>query len=135
MASSSASFFWLTLVPYELVGALWGPWVEPETLGEVLALLWIAFLGVPVGATIGWAIAREPWTTAAWAVATLTLDFSLGGGIAFNGGRGTMLGLFFWLLPTHLCAGVALVGIHALLARGAPTLASSATTVAPSRNP
>ncbi len=121
--------FWLTLVPYEIAGKLWGPWVEPSTFQEVLPLLWLAFLGVPVGAAIGWAITRKRWPTVAWGAATLTVHFSIGGSIAFFGGRGAMLGLFIWLLPTHLLAGVALVGIHSLRLRRSGTLESAAAAV------
>ena len=110
--------FWLTLIPYEIVGALWGPFSEPATLADTLGQLWIGVLGVPVGAAIGWALTRDRWATVAWALAALAVDLSLGGGLAFNGGRGAMLGLFFWMLPTHLLAGLVLVGVHALLGRG-----------------
>ena len=109
--------FWLTLVPYELVGRLWGPWPDLNTWEEILGLLRIAFLGVPVGAAIGWALTRDRWSAVAWGVAAFTLDFSLGGGIAYMSDRGTMLGLFLWLLPTHVLAGIALVGIHSLTTR------------------
>lgn len=103
---------WSTLIPYELVGCLWGHWPDPETFGQVARLLWLAFVGVPVGAAIGWSLGRRAWL--AGGVATLAVHFSLRGGIAFNGGRGVVLGLFFWMLPTHLLAGVALVGTNAL---------------------
>lgn len=102
---------WLTLVPYELVGLLWGPWEQPASFRAALPILWLAFLGVPVGAGWGWWLTGRAAGAAAWAVAALTVDFTLGGGIAFEGGWGRFLGLFLWLLPTHVLAGVVLVGI------------------------
>jgi hypothetical protein len=54
---------------------------------------------------------------AACGLAALALDFSLGGGIAFFGGRDQMLGLFLWLLPTYLVAGFVLVRARAFLTR------------------
>lgn len=106
---------WLTVVPYEIVGAIWGPWEEPASFGDALPVLWIAFLGVPVGAAIGWTITRRLRPALAWAVAALTVNFSLGGAIAFFGGQGRFFGLFLWLLPTHLAAGALLVGVPARL--------------------
>jgi len=107
----------LTLLPYEVVGVLWGPWQLPASPGEILAVLWIAFLGVPVGAAIGWVLGRRARAAIAWGVAALSVDFSLGGAIAFFGGRGRFLGLFLWLVGAHLLAGAALVAVHDRVAR------------------
>ena len=112
---------WLTLVPYVIVGAVWGPWVmEPETFEQLIRQIWLPLPGAPLGAAIGWALTRRAMPTAAWGVAALTVDFFLGGGIAFNGIGGAMLGLFFWLLPTWVVAGLAMFWIASIL-RARPT--------------
>jgi len=114
-AGVSVGFFlWLSLVPYEVVGVLWGPWPDVGSVREGLSLLWLAFLGFPVGALLGWFLTTSRYGAAAWGLAALAIHFMLGGTIAFFGGRNTMLGLFAWLLPTHLAAGVVLVGVHRL---------------------
>jgi len=102
---------WLTVVPYEVVGAVWGPWPELTSFSQALPLLWIAFLGMPVGAALGWAITRQIRPAIAWAIAALAVDFSIAGGLAFFGGRGRFFELFLWLLPTHLAAGTVLVTV------------------------
>ncbi len=63
---------------------------------------------------VGWFLTRSRYGAAAWGLAAVAVHFSLGGAIAFFGGRNTMLGLFAWLLPTHLAGGVVLVGVHRL---------------------
>ncbi len=110
---------WAPLVLYEFVGLTWGPFGEDASFRQAMPIIWAIVLSVPVGAALGWALTRKVWPAVAFAAATLAVNLVLGGGIASNGGRGVVLGLFFWLLPAHLLAGVAVVGVHALLARSA----------------
>ena len=107
---------WVPLVPYEFVGVIWGPFEENASFREAMPVIWVTVLSMPVGAALGWALTRKVWPAVAFAAATLTVDMVLGGGIAFSGGRGVILGLFFWLLPTHMLAAMAVVGVHVLLA-------------------
>ena len=122
---------WLTLVPYEVVGILWGPWPEPEGAAEILRALPLAFLGAPVGGAIGWGISRAALPTLACAVAALTLDLFMGGSIVIAGGRGLDMGLFFWLLPTSLLAGVTYTGLRSFLVAGRPWAVSDARAAPP----
>ena len=43
----------------------------------------------------------------------------VGASLVYFGGRGTMLGLFFWMLPTFLAGAFVLVRVRARLVRGA----------------
>ena len=92
VGSAIGLLIWLTFVPYEVVGVLWGPIPDAEGAAEVLRVLPLAFVGVPVGAAVGWGLTKAARPTVACATAALTLDLVLGGGIAFEGGRGVQLG-------------------------------------------
>ena len=105
----------MPLIAFELVGVTWGPFDEDGSFRDALPIIWTILLTLPVGAAFGWALTRQAWPAVAFAVATLTVDLVMGGGIASSGGRGVILGLFFWLLPTYLLAGAAGVGVQALL--------------------
>ena len=91
---------WLPVVPYEVVGVLWGPLPDAEGVVETLMVLPAAFLAAPVGAAMGWGLTKATLPTVACATAALALNFVLGSAIAFDGGRGINLGLFLWLLRT-----------------------------------
>ena len=114
---------WVPLVLYEFVGLTWGPFDENAPFREAMPIVWAIVLSVPVGVALGWALTKKVWPAVAFAAATLAVNFVLGGGIASDGGRGVVLGLFFWLLPVHLLAGVAVVGVHALLVPRASEMA------------
>ncbi len=106
---------WLPVVPYEVVGVLWGPLPDAEGAVETLMVLAAAFLAAPVGAALGWGLTKAALPTVACATAALALNFVLGSAIAFDGGRGINLGLVLWLLPTNVLAGVAYTATRSAL--------------------
>lgn len=110
------AILWVTLVPYEVAGLLWGPFPTVRRFSEALPVVWLSLLGVPVGALVGWALTRGVRAALAGAVAALALDFFLGGSMAFFGGRGPVLGLFLVLLPVCLAAGLLYMAVRRRLA-------------------
>ncbi len=106
VGSALGILIWLTLVPYEVVGAVWGPLPDARGLVETLIVLPVIFLAAPVGAAFGWGLTKAARPTVACATAAFALNFTVGSAIAFAGGRGINLGLFLWLLPTSVLAGV-----------------------------
>jgi len=108
---------WTLFVPHQVGGMIWGPWEQPASFSEAIPMLHLAFFGAPLGAAVGWAWTRQARPAVAWSVAATALTAYLGGAIAGFGGRGTMLGLFFWLLPTFVLAGVAFVATEAVFSR------------------
>ncbi len=115
VGSALGILIWLPLVPYEVVGALWGPLPDAQGLVETLKVLPVAFLAAPVGAAFGWGLTKAARPTVACATAAFALNFTVGSAIAFDGGRGNNLGLFFWLFPASVLAGVAYTATHSAL--------------------
>jgi hypothetical protein len=103
---------WVTLVPYEVAGLVWGPFPMVTSFHEALPVIWLSLFGAPVGALAGWLTARSLHAVLACSVAALALDFFLGGSMAFFGGRGPVLGLFLVLLPVCLAAGLVYMAVR-----------------------
>lgn len=112
-----AATFWLLLLPYEAVGLAFGPFTHLTRPADLLAIAPVGLLGVPVAAALGWALMRRARSAGALALATLLSSFMMGGSIVYFGGRGTILGLLLWLLPTYLVAGQLFVRVRAALVR------------------
>lgn len=96
-----------TLVPYEVVGWIWGPFPTVDSPGDVLAVLPLAFVGVPFAAGIAWLLGRSlrrfEWS---FVVLVLAIHFMIGGSVANFGGRGTTLVLFLGFVAMEILAGV-----------------------------
>lgn len=119
---------WLLLVPYELVGLVFGPFTHLTRPAELASVAPAGLLGVPFGALLGWAWTRRARPTVAMAVAILLTHFMFGGSMVYFGGRGVILVLFFWMLPTFLASGLVFARVRrALVARAASSTPSEVT--------
>lgn len=100
------TLFASTLVPYEAVGLLWGPFPDIGDAGDFFTALPLAFLGVPLALLIAWLLERRRRVGWSFVVAVLVIHFMIGGSIANFGGRGTTALLFWGFVALELLGGV-----------------------------
>lgn len=79
------------LIPYEIVGLVWGPFAEITRPSQILPMLPVTLLGIPVLAVGGYALTRSKKATTAIVLAGFVLHFFIGGSAAHFGGRGQTL--------------------------------------------
>lgn len=102
------ALFASTLVPFELVGLVWGPFPSVESPGDILPLLPIAFLGVPLAIVIAWFLADRKGVAWSFVLAVAVGHFIVGGSIANFGGTGVSFLIFIGFVLLELLGGLIL---------------------------
>lgn len=106
------------LVPYELIGLIWGPFAEIQRPADVLPMLPLTLAGVPVVAAGAWLLTRDRRATWLMALTGYLLHFFIGGSAAHFGGRGQTLVLVLMMGAYEMVAAMALGPLRARLLAG-----------------
>lgn len=120
-----------TLVPYEIVGLIWGPFPEITTpsLEQILPVVPIALVGIPFAIVIGWLLEGRRKVAWSFVVAVLSIHFMIGGSVANFGGRGQTFLLFVGFVAMEILGGAALAYVASGEEAGGPSSDSHALPV------
>lgn len=99
------ALFASTLVPYEVVGWLWGPFGISEP-GEILVGLPLGLIGMPLAVLVAWFLGGRRRIVWPFVVAVLVIHFMIGGSIANFGGRGATALMFSGFAALEVLGGL-----------------------------